>query len=518
MTAPPERAPFGSRLLGPSDEDASRLRVRVQSLTTAVIVTAHVVGVLAVVALVGWVLPRASEIDRSLVVADAIAIPVYVSGAIVVGVVWGTRQVLRRLGFILDEREPTDDERRAALRVAVSLVRLQAALWAGGVVTFTLLALVLQAELALTVAVAVTLGGVVTCMAAYLLSEFVMRPVAARALATDHPEGQVVPGVTARLLLAWALGSGIPVVGTMIVAVFALARDEVTVDRLAVVAIVLGAITLVVGALLTWLGVRATVDPVRSLRGALQRVERGDLDTGVTVFDGTEIGLLQTAFNRMIEGLREREHIRDLFGRHVGEDVARDALAREVALGGEAREVSVLFVDITGSTEIAASRPPEEVVAVLNRFFAVVVDVIDGCGGVINKFEGDGVLAVFGAPAPHDHHAAAALRSARTMCARLRSEVSECEAGIGVSGGRVVAGNVGEQRRFEYTVIGDPVNEASRLCEQAKRFDERVVASMAVVEAAGEPEAACWRPGPDIELRGRGEVTRTALPIVDQVQ
>ena len=514
----PERAPFGSRLLGPADEDASRLRVRVQSLTTTVIVGAHLVGVLAVVALVWWVLPRSETIEGSLLVADAIAIPVYVAIAVVIGVVRGTRQVLRRVAFIVDEREPTDAERRAALRVPISLVRLQAALWAGGVLTFTVLTFVFQPGLALTVALAVSLGGSVTCMAAYLLSELVMRPVAARALATDRPDQQVVPGVTTRLLLAWALGSAIPVLGTMIVAVLALARDEVSVHRLAAVALVLGGTSLLIGALLTWLAVRATVDPVRSLRHALQRVERGDLDTGVTVFDGTEIGLLQTAFNRMIEGLREREHIRDLFGRHVGEDVARDALAREVALGGENREVSVLFVDIIGSTEIAASRPPEEVVALLNRFFAVVVDVIDDCGGVINKFEGDGVLAVFGAPAPHDHHAAAALSSARTMCARLRSEISECEAGIGVSGGRVVAGNVGEQRRFEYTVIGDPVNEASRLCEQAKRFEERVVASMAVVEAAGEPEAACWRPGPDIELRGRGAVTRTALPLATEVQ
>src|SRR5439155_14875972 len=110
----------------------------------------------------------------------------------------------------------------------------------------------------------------------------------------------------------------------------------------------------------------------------------------VEVDDASEIGLLQSGFNRMAAGLRERERLRDLFGRHVGEDVARAALdAGELALGGEVREVAVLFVDLAGSTAMAGKRPPEEVVSLLNRFFAVVVDVVGAHGGWINKFEGD---------------------------------------------------------------------------------------------------------------------------------
>ncbi len=125
------------------------------------------------------------------------------------------------------------------------------------------------------------------------------------------------------------------------------------------------------------------------------------------VDDGSEIGLMQSAFNQMAAGLREREELRDLFGRHVGEDVAEHALAAPPALGGTECDVSVLFVDLVGSTEMAAALPPHQVVARLNRFFAVVVEVVEAHGGWINKFEGDAALCVFGAPAALDDHAGA---------------------------------------------------------------------------------------------------------------
>ena len=140
-------------------------------------------------------------------------------------------------------------------------------------------------------------------------------------------------------------------------------------------------------------------DPVNAVRRAMRRVEGGDLDANVTVYDGTELGQLQSGFNTMVAGLQERERIRDLFGRHVGRDVARAAAATgEVRLGGEVRRVAALFVDLVGSTTLAAQRPPGEVVGLLNRLFAVVVEVVEEHGGWVNKFEGDAALAVFGAP------------------------------------------------------------------------------------------------------------------------
>src|SRR5207244_3874861 len=149
---------------------------------------------------------------------------------------------------------------------------------------------------------------------------------------------------------------------------------------------------------------------------------------------------------------REREQIRDLFGRHVGEDVARQALSRGLKLGGEAREAAVLFVDLVGSTSLATREDPTTVVALLNRFFAVVVEVVARHGGWVNKFEGDAALCVFGPPAEHPDPAGAALLAARELSAALRDRVPELPAGIGVSAGVVVAGNVGAADRYEFTV------------------------------------------------------------------
>jgi adenylate cyclase len=252
---------------------------------------------------------------------------------------------------------------------------------------------------------------------------------------------------------------------------------------------------------------------VMSVRGGQRKVERGDLDAEVPIFDGSELGLLQAGFNRMAEGIREREELRDMFGRLVGEDVAREALDRGIELGGEERDVAVLFVDLIGSTQLASERPPHEVVSLLNDFFGVVVSVVEEHGGWINKFEGDAALAVFGVPIPLDDAETSALAAARVLASRLPDAVSELRAGIGVSSGRAVAGNIGSESRFEYTVIGDPVNEAARLCELAKDSSRGVMASSATVSCAGEEEAARWELGECVELRGRSEETRVAEPV-----
>ena len=188
--------------------------------------------------------------------------------------------------------------------------------------------------------------------------------------------------------------------------------------------------------------------PIISVRNAMQRVEEGDLDAEVQVYDGTELGQLQAGFNQMVHGLREREHLRDLFGRHVGKEVAAAAAGKDVELGGESRVVSVLFIDIVGSTTLAAEREPEEVVELLNRFFAVVVEEVDQRKGLVNKFIGDAALAVFGAPVELDDHAGQALAAARAMARRLAEEVPDLQAKIGVSTGEAVAGNVGEESRL----------------------------------------------------------------------
>jgi adenylate cyclase len=244
----------------------------------------------------------------------------------------------------------------------------------------------------------------------------------------------------------------------------------------------------------------------------MRRVEEGDLDVRVPVFDDSELGLLLAGFNRMAAGLREREQLRDLFGRHVGEDVAREALTGRVELGGELRDVAVLFVDVIGSTRLAATRPATEVVELLNGFFDIVVNVVSAHGGWINKFEGDAALAVFGVPVSRGDAAAGALAAGRELAAALRSQSCGLDAAVGISAGQAVAGNIGAERRYEYTVIGDPVNEAARLTELAKHSEHRVLASATVLGLAHHGESIHWRLGDAVTLRGRTQPTRLAEP------
>jgi adenylate cyclase len=207
----------------------------------------------------------------------------------------------------------------------------------------------------------------------------------------------------------------------------------------------------------------------------------------------------------MVAGLQERRTLEDLFGRHVGTDVARLAVAQgDVALGGERRDVGVVCVDVIGSTQLAQSRAPEEVVTILNQLFATIVRVVSEEGGWVNKFQGDGALCVFGAPVSTSDYAQRALRAARTLRRELLALAMvepALDAAIGVSAGTAVAGNVGAEQRYEYTVMGSPVNEASRLTTEAKQRLGRVLASEEAVTRAGT-ERSGWRVAQEVLLRG----------------
>ena len=266
------------------------------------------------------------------------------------------------------------------------------------------------------------------------------------------------------------------------------------------------------GLFATWQAAHSVADPVLSLREALNGVESGDFDQQVQVFDGSELGLLQAGFNRMTAGLREREEMRELFGRQVGTDVAKAAMERGTDMGGETREVAVLFTDVIGSTPLATERSPHDVVEILNEFFSVVIEVVEEHGGFVNKFEGDAALAIFGAPIPDEEHADHALAAARELAERLHGDDVELDAGIGVSAGTALAGNIGTEHRYEYTVIGDPVNEAARLTELAKEEDGARAGLGHDRGGAGEEEAGRWEVGDTTELRGRSEPTQLARP------
>jgi adenylate cyclase len=504
--------PLGSWLLGPEDEGTGRLWLRVQILLAVTQIIANLVGTVLVTLLLALVIPGRPVLTSDLAPLNFIAVPVYVLAALVAGWIVGAALTRSALRWFLEGQEPARKQRIATLRLPWKLTSISAVLWIIGTALFTVLYGLADPELIAKVMLTSLMAGIVVCANSYLLSEFALRPVAARALAASPPSRAIGVGITMRSLLIWLL-AGIPVAGMMTVALFAVVRQNVSADELAVAVLVLGGVGLGAGLSLMLMNTRAMVAPIRSVTAALAKVQGGDLDAEVLVFDGTELGLLQTGFNRMVSDVRERERLRDLFGRHVGEDVAKAAMSRQIELGGEVRDVAVLFIDVVGSTTIAIEQPPEEVVKLLNRFFAVVVAEVHEHGGFVNKFEGDAVLAIFGAPEDMDDAAGCALRAARTMTARLLDEVPEVEAGVGVSAGRAVAGNVGAESRFEYTVIGDPVNEAARLSEHAKGVKGCVVGSMRAVEAASSDEAERWREVDEVKLRGRLEPTRIAVPV-----
>ncbi|KQH76309.1 hypothetical protein AO501_19245 [Mycobacterium gordonae] len=509
----PDTPAYGSWLLGRVSEDQHRRRVRIQVIMTVLIVAANLIGIAVAVLLVTVAVPVPSVFDDAPLWVSVIAVPAYIVAALVVGAYTITRGTVEALRWAIEERKPTDrDERNtfmAPWRVAVGHLIL----WGIGTVLTTVLYGMANTMFIPRFLVAVSFCGLLVSTGSYLLTEFALRPVAAQALEAGPPPRRLAPGIMGRTMMVWLLGSGVPVVGIGLMAFFEMTLKNLTQTQFAVGVLIISAATLIFGFILLWIFAWLTATPVRVVRAALKRVEQGDLRGDLVVFDGTELGELQRGFNAMVDGLRERERVRDLFGRHVGRDVALAAERERPKLGGEERHVAVVFIDIVGSTKLVTSWPPVEVVDLLNQFFTIVVEEVDRHHGLVNKFEGDASLAIFGAPNHLDSPEDEALACARAIADRLADEMTELQAGIGVAAGTVVAGNVGAKERFEYTVIGEPVNEAARLCELAKSRPGKLLTTEQTLEGAGEAERARWTVGKSVKLRGHDQRTKLASPV-----
>lgn len=478
------------------------------------VIGANIIGAVILYSLMAWVIPVPQlEDDDRIRTVNVIALTVYTVLALTIGIFKTVKDLRPVIVWLNLDRPPTPEEQALALLGPRRLLVRMAMLWGIGLVIFTVLNFAYSPRLALVVGIAGLFSGLGTCAFSYLVAERTTREVARRALEEGPKEHPGVPGVTTRVMLTWAISTGVPILGVALMA-GGVALDILPPDteKFAYASMAICGVALFIGLQTMFLVSRSIADPVKSVRDGIDRVGAGDLTANVPVYDASEIGLLQSGFNDMVAGLRERERVRDLFGRHVGEDVAEQALQVGAELGGEVRDVAVVFIDIVGSTEMATKLPPQEVVELLNRFFGVVVDVVNSHGGSINKFEGDAALCLFGAPVDRDDAPGDALAAAREMAVRLAAELPELSAGVGVSAGPAVAGNVGSAERHEYTVIGDPVNEAARLTEIAKSVDGGVVASARVVEAAGRTEAARWSLGDEVVVRGRSEPTQLATP------
>ena len=369
-------------------------------------------------------------------------------------------------------------------------------------------------EVAVLIALAVFFGGASTACLSYLVTQWTLRPIITAAMHNSR-HGSRMPGVRARLFLMWTLASALPIVGTA--ALMVLRSQGWIIEPSASVLI---PVLVISGAALLF-GLRALVvvsrsisDPIHEVVAAMTDVEHGRLQRRVEVYEPTELGRLQRGFNQMVAGLAQRERVRELFGRHVGTDVARYAEASTEAMTGDVRDVAVLFIDVVGSTQLATARAPQEVARILNAFFDIVVAAVDKRGGFINKFVGDAALAVFGAPIRMQHGASAALSTARDLCADLH-RLPAVDFGIGVCVGPVFAGNIGAENRYEYTVVGDTVNQAARMADCAKELQSRALCSASVIEAADSEERRHWEPRDPIILRGRSDPTEVFVPIAD---
>ncbi len=269
----------------------------------------------------------------------------------------------------------------------------------------------------------------------------------------------------------------------------------------------LGIAALVALSLTLTLG-RYMTDAVEDLQLCMIKVQQGQLEMGLPVISNDEFGDLAAGFNAMIRGLKQEEVIRQLFSLYVTPEVATHAITHGAQRGGEVAEATVLFADIRGFTAMTEQLGPEAVIALLNRYFEAMSGVIIAQGGLVNKFGGDSLLAVFGTPLnATEDHAARAVRAAQQMLAALeafnadqsvRSEPA-LRIGIGVATGQVVAGNVGSADRLEYTVIGDTVNLASRLQELTKSLGVAVLLAESTALAAAIPITFLAQ----VEIRGK---------------
>ena len=314
------------------------------------------------------------------------------------------------------------------------------------------------------------------------------------------PDGGLatVPGaralrVRARLLFAFLLLSLMPVT---VLGVFALNRAYalLTADAQTASAIVLNlilaapflvAVSAIAAVGLAIFVAESVAAPLREVQAAMARVERGALDAHCAVVSNDEIGTVADGFNRMVQGLREREQIRETFGRYVSPEVRDEILAGGATLEGAVREVTILFADLRDFTPWVEATPPAEVVRDLNTYFAEMDAAILTQKGLVLQFIGDEIEAVFGAPLPDPRHAESAVHAAVGMRRRLAAWNTgrraagkiELRHGIGIHTGTVLAGNIGSAERLSYALVGDPVNLASRIQALNKDFGTDILVS-----------------------------------------
>jgi class 3 adenylate cyclase len=254
--------------------------------------------------------------------------------------------------------------------------------------------------------------------------------------------------------------------------------------------------------------------PIEELRENMRRAEAGDLSATTPATAANELGELAVGFNLMLKGIAERGRIKELFGQYLTKEISEAILDGRVNLGGARYEATVMFTDIRGFTAMSERLSPEEVFAFLNDYLGRMIEVIAARGGIIDKFLGDGILAVFGLPVQSSTHADDAFSAALDMrkalaqmnADRAASGRASVKIGIGMHTGEVIAGNVGSAKKLQFTVIGDAVNLASRIEGLNKDYGSYLLLSKATYERLSpEARGSDFEELKSVEIRGKNE-------------
>ncbi|MFI6168421.1 adenylate/guanylate cyclase domain-containing protein [Nocardia sp. NPDC051052] len=306
----------------------------------------------------------------------------------------------------------------------------------------------------------------------FYLTELLIRPVLAD-ISADLPHSEVAPAprLTLHRRLLIAAPGPMLIVGTVVAGL-------VGPHTIGTIVVGIGASALAAAAITSWpivLLANSVTAPIAHLRDAAERIGTGDLTARVPIVSTDEIGVLAHAFNAMADGLRERERIRAAFGTYLDPVVAEHILRAGPSLAGAEIEVTAWFLDVRGFTGYAERLPARQVVASLNNLFELVVPIVRRYEGHVDKFVGDGLLAVFGAPLPRPDHADQALAAALDVAAAVHGQ--ELQIGIGLNSGQVIAGNIGGAGRFDYSVIGDTINVAARVEAATRQTGDIVLLS-----------------------------------------
>ena len=456
--------------------------------------------------------------------ADVLKVMAITCGLTAIAIVIVLSRLYKRIGplsdWIAGDRGPAQTERawRTAVGLPLELIRRDLGFPVFGVAVPVSIAAVLLYDLSWLAFFPMLVGGLIalgySAVLHYLALELAMRPILFDINAALASPVQIErPSIPLRYKL---LGS-LPLINVITgVTVAALTSDGGGVQALSLNVLIALTVAFMISFELTVLLSRSILRPVEDLEAATERIRQGRFDEHVPVTTADEFGELSSAFNQMVDGLAERERLREAFGAYLDEEVARHIISEDYDPDGHEVEVSLVFCDVQDFTEHSANASASEVVSRLNELFECIVPIIGRHRGHVDQFVGDGLLAVWGAPERSPDHADRAVQCAVEIARTVNSRrPGGFQIGIGVNSGQVVAGSIGGAGRLSYSVIGDAVNLCSRVEAKTRDTGDPVLITEATRALLSETIEVQPRGG--IEIRGYSEPIELYAPVIPEV-